>query len=230
MSVHSSAARYRVGGHVQYHPCKRATRTGMSAAVGFQEGRPEVRVTVEPFAATLIKPSRDWAREATVGESRLPHVCCKHVTAKVQATVCAHLLEKLQCLLRPCAKFQEPTASPSMSRRPPDPMKERSHDHSENGCLKRYCCNLGRRAGGGGRPAVRTCPEWSGPVRTTTTLQGIGPVFLTGVLPSSRISPSRLPSSSSMQNPCNTQPRCSSSRPYSARAGCHVPQARISRW
>ena len=82
----------------------------------------------------------------------------------------------------------------------------------------------------GGRPAVRTCPEWSGPVRTTTTLQGIGPVFLTGVLPSSRISPNRLPSSSSMQNPCNTQPRCSSSRPYSARAGCHVPQARISRW
>ena len=74
-----------------------------NSAVGFQEGR--------PFAATLIKPSRDWAREATVGESRLPHVCCKHVTAKVQATVCVHLLEKLQCLLRPCAKFQEPTAS-----------------------------------------------------------------------------------------------------------------------
>ena len=55
----------------------------------------------------------------------------------------------------------------------------------------------GRAEGAGpGRPAVRTCPEWSGPVRTTTTLQGIGPVFLTGVLPSSRISPSRLPSSS----------------------------------
>ena len=125
-----------------------------NSAVGFQEGR--------PFAATLIKPSRDWAREATVGESRLPHVCCKHVTAKVQATVCAHLLEKLQCLLRPCAKFQEPTASPSMSRRPPDPMKERSHDHSENGCLKRYCCNLGRRAGGGGRPAGRRGPKGPG--------------------------------------------------------------------
>ena len=65
----------------------------------------------------------------------------------------------------------------------------------------------GRAEGAGpGRPAVRTCPEWSGPVRTTTTLQGIGPVFLTGVLPSSRISPSRLPSSNSMQNPCITQP------------------------
>ena len=134
------------------------------------------------------------AASMSLQKSRLPQLC-------------VHLLEKLQCLLRPCAKFQEPTASPSMSRRPPDTMNERSHDHSENGCLKRYCCNLGRRAGGGGRPSGRTCPEWSGPVRTTTTLQGIGPVFLTGVLPSSRISPSRLPSSSSMQNPCNTQGR-----------------------